>query len=373
MIAPPSNPNLKGELISFLAKVAPPKSVNPEPKSKRYWKTIALVLSIFLILLSIASFSLGSVHLSPIELWRNLWESSDEGINFILWNLRIPRFLLSVMVGASLAFAGAISQGVFRNPLVDPGFLGVGSGAALAASIWILGSEHFFSFLPDYLKGKSSLLLQVTAFLGALLATFLLHSLSKKDVHRFSALVLLTGVAITATAEATNGLLSYLADDSQLRAIVFWRMGSLAGANPFSISVLFASLLSTTFFVPYLSRGLNAMALGEQDSFYLGFRTSFIRNISLFSISLLVGVSVSICGNIGFVGLVVPHIIRLFCGPDHKLLLPLSLLGGAVLVSLSDLLSRTLIFPAEIPIGIITSAIGGPYFLYLLRKEKGRW
>ncbi|XDD51007.1 FecCD family ABC transporter permease [Leptospira sp. WS92.C1] len=371
MIAPASDKRLKKEIKSFSVNGTKRQGENSRSLKLKY---IYLTLSVAFIAIGIFSLSLGSTRFSFMELI-NLFKAngSESGKEFLVFNLRLPRFVLAALVGGSLALAGGISQGIFRNPLVDPSFLGIGSGAALAASIWILGSEKFLGFLPSYLIGKNSFLLQFASFSGASIVTFVLYAFSsKKSAYGSTVLIILTGVALTSTAEASMGFVYYLADDSQMRAITFWRLGSLAAAGQSSISIFTPVLLFCIFMIPYLSRGLNVLALGENEAFYSGFKVKNIRNLALLVISLLVGVAVSLCGNIGFVGLLIPHILRMLIGPDHRILLPLSFFGGAVLLSISDLTARTIVFPAELPIGIITSALGGPFFLYLVIREKGK-
>ncbi len=339
-------------------------------------------LFVFLLLfgsiLALCAFSLkfGSVSLSFPEILRILFlpENSlsplESPHSLLLWDLRLPRFLLALLVGASLASAGVCIQGLFRNPLVEPGFIGVGPGAALAASLWIVYSETVFSFLPNEARGKGSLFLQLFAFGGALLVSFFLHLVSRREGGGFSLVLVLTGIAVNATVVSLLGFLSYIADDNQLRNLTFWSLGSIAGATWYKVSLLGVVLVFVTLFFPILSRGLDALALGEAEAFHTGFKVNRIRNITILLASLLVGISISICGNIGFVGLIVPHILRTVLGPGHKILLPASLLGGALLVGIADLAARTIVFPSELPIGIIACGIGGPFFLMLILKSK---
>lgn len=328
--------------------------------------------------IGILSLKFGSIELSTKEILRVLLLGQDSlselevPHSVLVWNLRMPRLALSMLIGACLASAGVCIQGLFRNPLVEPGFIGVSPGAALAASTWIVFSEKILTFLPAELRGKESFLLQLCAFSGALSISFFLHMVSKREGGGFSLVLVLAGIAVNATVVSLLGFLSYLADDAQLRNLTFWSLGSMAVASWHKIYLLGAVLLIVIFFFPVLSRGLDALALGEAEAFHTGFKVRRIRNLTIVLASLLVGVSISICGNIAFVGLIVPHILRMVLGPGHRTLLSASLFGGALLLSVADLAARTVAFPSELPIGIIAAGIGGPFFLFLILQAKRR-
>lgn len=354
----------------------------PEESSKRKRgrkvppSLVFLFLSIGLIGIGFLSLKFGSVSLSLEEIARLLFldksslSESELPHSLLVWDLRLPRFLLSLAVGACLASAGVCIQGLFRNPLVEPGFIGVGPGAALAASAWIVYSESLFSFLPKEMTGQGSFFLQIFAFGGALTVSFLLHLISRKEGGGFSLVLVLTGIAVNATVISLLGFLSYAADDNQLRNLTFWSLGSMAGATWHKVTLLALVLGFVSLFFPVLSRGLDALALGEADAFHTGFKVKKIRNLTILLSSLLVGISISLTGNIGFVGLIVPHILRMLLGPGHRVLLPASLLGGGLLVAIADLTARTIVFPSELPIGIIACGLGGTFFLVLILRSK---
>ncbi|EPG64241.1 FecCD family ABC transporter permease [Leptospira wolffii] len=354
----------------------------PEDSSKRKRgrkippSLVFLFLSIGLIGIGFLSLKFGSVSISFEEIARLLFldksslSESELPHSLLVWDLRLPRFLLSLAVGACLASAGVCIQGLFRNPLVEPGFIGVGPGAALAASAWIVYSESLFSFLPKEMTGQGSFFLQIFAFGGALIVSFLLHLISRKEGGGFSLVLVLTGIAVNATVISLLGFLSYAADDNQLRNLTFWSLGSMAGATWHKVTLLALVLGFVSLFFPVLSRGLDALALGEADAFHTGFKVKKIRNLTILLSSLLVGISISLTGNIGFVGLIVPHILRMLLGPGHRVLLPASLLGGGLLVAIADLTARTIVFPSELPIGIIACGLGGTFFLVLILRSK---
>lgn len=358
------------------------KSTGEEKKKKTGRKIppilVYAVLVVGLFGIGILSLKFGSIQLSTEEILKILILGQDSlseleiPYSTLVWNLRMPRLVLSMLVGACLASAGVCIQGLFRNPLVEPGFIGVSPGAALAASTWIVFSEKILTFFPAELKGKESFLLQLFAFGGALSVSFFLHLVSKREGGGFSLVLVLAGIAVNATVVSILGFLSYLADDAQLRNLTFWSLGSMAVASWHKIYLLGSVLLIVTFFFPVLARGLDALALGEAEAFHTGFKVRRIRNLTIVLASLLVGVSISICGSIAFVGLIVPHILRMVLGPGHKTLLPASLFGGALLLAVADLAARTVAFPSELPIGIIAAGIGGPFFLFLILQAKRR-
>ncbi len=281
----------------------------------------------------------------------------------ILWVIRLPRVLMGGLVGAGLATAGALLQGVFRNPLADPGLIGVSSGAALGAvAVIVMGFAPLGIFT-----------LPVVAFIGGTCTTLLVYHLSQRNGRTDIASMLLIGLALNALAGAGTGLLTYLADEPQLRSIVFWTMGGLngvlwemtLGAAPW---IVLALLLA-----PMLSRPLNLFALGEAEARHLGVEVEQVKRRAVLLAALATGAAVAVAGPIGFVGLIVPHIIRLVAGPDHRLLLPACALMGATLLMLADLLARTIAAPAEVPVGLITAFAGGPFFLALILRARRQY
>ncbi|MDH4567270.1 iron ABC transporter permease [Pseudomonas sp. BN414] len=289
-----------------------------------------------------------------------------EQAELIVGQIRLPRTLLGLAVGAVLALSGVAMQGLFRNPLADPGLVGVSSGAALGGAAAIVGGAALGG-LPD---AFAPYLLSICAFAGGLGVTVLVYRLGRRDGQTSVATMLLAGIALTALAGAVIGLFTYLADDATLRSLTFWNMGSLNGA---SYSRLWPLLIVTLFVIVWLPRrakALNAMLLGESEARHLGFDVERLKRELVFCTALGVGAAVAAAGLIGFIGLVVPHLVRLVSGPDHRILLPASALAGASLMLLADLAARLVLAPAELPIGIVTALIGAPFFLYLLVRGR---
>ncbi len=283
----------------------------------------------------------------------------------VFWLVRLPRLVLAVICGSSLALGGVLIQGIFRNPLVEPGLIGVSSGAALFASIGIVFLEDFVSRV---------FVLQGFSFLGALSTSILVYFLSERGGRVSVLSLLLMGIGINSATGAILGLLHYLATDFQLRAIAFWGLGSLAGASwdlVLSILPFYLLLLGS---LPFLVRGLNAFLLGEREALHLGLNTEKFKVGVILIVCLSIGAVVSVTGVIGFIGLVVPHISRILGRANHSFLLPASALLGAILLTFSDYLARILVSPGELPIGILTAGIGAPVFMYILStrlKEEG--
>lgn len=285
----------------------------------------------------------------------------------VIRDLRLPRVLLALLVGASLACAGAAMQGLFRNPLADPGLVGVASGAALAAVATIVGSR-FIALPGPWLPFTTP----IAAFGGGLIAAALAERLANASGYTRGSTLLLAGLAINAIAGAGIGLLTQLAGDAALREAMFWLFGSLSKSGWTELSVAAPILLATLALLPRDARALNALLLGESEAMHLGVDVQALRRRLTVLIVVSVATCVALTGIIGFVGLIVPHLLRLALGPDHRLLIPASALGGAALLAFADLASRTLLAPAETPIGILTALIGGPFFLGLLIHLRGR-
>lgn len=274
----------------------------------------------------------------------------------VLLDIRLPRVLLAALAGGVLALAGATMQALFRNPLAEPSLIGISSGASLGAVMAIV------------LGGGSFAILAPAAFIGSLLATALAYHLGRR--YPGMAGLLLAGIAINAICGSLIGLFTYLADDNQLRSLTFWNMGSLAGASWQRLAVLAPFLLLVSFGIMRYWRAMNALLLGEREAHHLGFEIKSLRRILITLTALLIGPLVAATGGIGFVGLVVPHCVRMVLGADHRRLLPASFLLGAMALLLADWLARIAVQPAELPIGVITSLIGGPFFLGLLLRRK---
>ncbi|MGU3576800.1 FecCD family ABC transporter permease [Brucellaceae bacterium C25G] len=332
------------------------------------------ILAIILILTALFSLTAGASDASLWNLVRSLWAGSgveggalSQRDRLIIIDIRLPRIVLGMLIGAALAVSGAVLQGLFRNPLADPGLVGVSSGAGLGAiSVIVLGG----SFLAPLTALLGLLTLPLAAFGGGLITTMILYRVATRQGRTSVATMLLAGIALGALAGALTGLLTYIADDRQLRDMTFWGLGSLAGATWSKIISAGPIIMIVLFVVPFLARGLNALALGEASANHLGVNVQAVKNISIVGVAAAVGASVAVSGGIGFVGIVVPHILRLTIGPDHRYLLPCSALLGATLLLLADAFSRTIVAPAELPIGIVTATFGAPFFLWILLRRR---
>ncbi len=330
---------------------------------------LLLLLSIWLSLaLGPVSLPLGDTLRAALRLCGLPLEGTGlERAELIVGQIRLPRTLLGLAVGAVLALTGVSMQGLFRNPLADPGLVGVSSGAALGAAFAIvLGATR-----GDVPEAFAPYLLSASAFAGGLLVTSLVFRLGRRDGQTSVASMLLAGVALTALSGAVIGLLTYLADDATLRSLTFWNLGSLNGASYARLWPLLLVAGAVALWLPRRARALNALLLGESEARHLGFDVERLKRELVLCTALGVGAAVAAAGMIGFVGLVVPHLVRLLVGPDHRILLPASLLAGGSLLLFSDLLARLLLAPAELPIGIVTAMLGAPFFLYLLMRGRG--
>ncbi|MEM6627574.1 MAG: iron ABC transporter permease [Pseudomonadota bacterium] len=287
----------------------------------------------------------------------------------VIENIRIPRVLLGALVGASLGVAGAAMQGFFRNPLADPGLIGVSSGGALAAiAVIVLGGAALRPV--TLLLGPFAL--PLAAFGGAFATVVLIYRAASLDGRVVVATMLLAGVAANAFAFSGIGYLTFLADDAQLRDLTFWTLGSLGGAVWERVLPAAGLMIISIIGILTLARPMNGLLLGEADASTLGVDVEKVKRRAAFLTALGVGAATSVCGIINFVGLVVPHLVRLATGPDHRYVLPGSALLGAALVLFSDLVARMAVTPAELPLGVVTAAIGAPFFFWLLLKDKRR-
>lgn len=285
----------------------------------------------------------------------------------IVLDIRLPRTVLGLVVGAALAMSGAVMQGLFRNPLADPGLVGVTAGAGLAAvTVIVLGAGA----LGAVLGGLAFYALPLAAFAGGLVTTTLLYAIATRQGRTSVATMLLAGIAIAALAGAATGMLIFVSDDQQLRDFTFWTLGSLTGASWEKVWVASAFLVVVVAVLPTLSAGLDALLLGEGEARHLGIPVQLVKRLSVFAVAAAVGASVAVAGPIGFVGIVVPHLLRLVIGPRHAGLLPTSALLGAVLLVGADMVARTIVAPAELPIGIVTAILGAPFFLWLLLRQR---
>jgi len=285
----------------------------------------------------------------------------------VLTIVRIPRVLLGLLVGAALGISGTAVQGIFRNPLAEPGLIGISAGASLMAVIIIVLEISLFASLSNLL---GYYLLAFGAFTGAGIATMLVYQISRTDGKSNVATMLLAGIAINALAGALTGLLTFVADDQQLRNITFWMLGSLAGASRETVISILPFVLLPILLLPRMGRSLNAFSLGEVQAGQLGLQVDVVKRNVVILATMAVGASVAVSGIIGFVGLLVPHTIRLVIGVDNRHVLPASALFGALMITLADMLCRTVIAPVELPIGVVTALLGTPLFLYILIKDK---
>lgn len=344
-------------------------------------------LSAVLVCLVIVSAGTGQLTLSPSEVlgsiaraWNDVTTTIGLGAlrlpegapmshpngDATLWIIRFPRIAMALVVGAALATAGAVMQGVFRNPLAEPGVIGISAGAAVGACAVIVFGWTFFGVLT----------LPVLAFVGGLIATTVVYLFARSDGKTEVVTLVLTGIAVNAVGGAGVALLTFLGTTQQREQIVFWQLGSLNATrwNDVAIVAPLAAIGITACVL--MATRLDLLALGERQATHLGVPVERLRITAIIVVSLLTGVAVALCGIISFVGLIVPHLVRMLLGPGHRLLIPASALGGAVMLTAADLAARTLVPNAELPIGLLTSLIGGPFFFWLLhrtRKTAGGW
>ncbi|GLK91878.1 FecCD family ABC transporter permease [Pseudomonas turukhanskensis] len=337
-------------------------------------RSLFIALGLLLALALLFSLALGPVSLPWLDTLKAtlrvfgapLGGAELDQAELIIGQIRMPRTLLGLAVGAVLALSGVAMQGLFRNPLADPGLVGVSSGAALGAAMAIVGGA-WLGGLPDAI---APYLLSACAFAGGLVVTALVYRLGSRNGQTSVSTMLLAGIALTALAGAVIGLFTYLADDATLRTLTFWNLGSLNGASYSRLWPLLVVTLAVGLWLPKRAKALNALLLGESEARHLGFEVERVKRELVFCTALGVGAAVAAAGMIGFIGLVVPHLVRLLVGPDHRVLLPASALAGAALLLFADVLARMVLAPAELPIGIVTALIGAPFFLYLLLRGR---
>jgi iron complex transport system permease protein len=332
---------------------------------------VMLFLVAALVATGVISMSIGAAGIPLSRVAAALFSSGGDGAlaardQLILLSIRLPRVVMASIVGALLAAAGTVMQGLFRNPLADPGLVGVSAGAGFAAAAVIVVGDKT---LPNSVM-SSPFLLPVAAFFGALATTALLYRIATSQGRTSIATMLLAGLALGALAGAGTGLLVFLADDRQLRDITFWMLGSIAGATWLKISAIAPFLALFLLSSAFVSRGLDLLALGETEAFHMGIAVERLKRFLIVLVAGAAGAAVSVSGVIGFVGIIVPHLLRLVIGPGHRLLLPASACSGAILLLIADTLARTIAAPAELPIGIVTAVIGAPFFLFLLLKQR---
>ncbi|WP_127104920.1 FecCD family ABC transporter permease [Pararhodobacter zhoushanensis] len=340
---------------------APMRSGDRSPRAR----AMLLALVLLLAATGAASLAVGAAGVSPLAVLGDWLAGAEIAMRerVILFDIRLPRLITGMLVGASLAVSGAVLQGLFRNPLADPGIIGVSAGAGLGAVFAIV--------LGGLLPFGGPHLVPLAAFVGGWGVTMLLYAVSTRAGRTSVATMLLAGIALAALAGAGMGVMIARADDAQLRDLTFWNLGSLAGASWAKLAVAAPVMLAGLAAAPFLARGLNALSLGEAAAMHLGIRVQRVKALAVLSVAASVGAAVAISGGIGFVGIVVPHLLRLAIGPDHRFLLPGSALLGAVLLLGADMISRVVVAPAELPIGIVTALAGAPVFLWLLLRKRG--
>jgi iron complex transport system permease protein len=341
-------------------------------RQQRGARLLIPLLGLALAALLLAGCLSGLVELSAPQLaamlldrlgWRPGWGAFGETEAVVFWSIRLPRVLLGTLTGAALGLSGACLQALFRNALADPGLIGVSAGSAVGAVAAIVLAP-VATWLPAFL------LLPAMAMAGGMAATALVYRVARIGGRTHVSTLLLAGVAVNALSGALVGGMIYLASGDQLRRFAFWTLGSLARAQWEAVAVVFACVLPAGLLLLRQRRTLNALLLGEAEAWHLGIDTARLKRALIALNALMVGAAVAFCGLIGFVGLVVPHCVRLLAGPDHRLVLPGSALLGAVLVLAADLLARQVNPPAELPIGILTALLGAPFFLYLILQRK---
>lgn len=330
-----------------------------------------LLLAVLLGLAVAMSLAVGATGVSLQHVWLYAAGHGDQLTlqdRVVLEAVRLPRTALAMLVGAGLAVTGAMMQGLFRNPLADPAVVGVTSGAALFAVMGIVLGTGPLAFISIQFGGQ---FLPVMAFAGALINTWLLYKIATIGGQTQTSTLILSGIAVGAISAAAMGLLIFMADDRQLRDITFWSLGSLSGATwPRVVSVLPFVVLVMAI-VPVVARGLDALVLGDAAAYHMGIRVQQLKRLVVLAVAAACGAAVAVAGSIGFVGIIVPHLLRLIIGPSHRFLLPSSALGGAILMLVADSVARTVVAPAELPIGIITALFGAPVFLLLILGKQG--
>lgn len=338
--------------------------------SARGKKTFLIVLALALGFTFLCTVRLGAASITWSDIFHAFTGRADELSvvgRTVIFDIRLVRALAALVIGAVLAVCGTAMQGLFRNPLADPGLVGVTSGSSVGGVLYMKFGATMFTGISVAL---GSMMLPFAAFAGALLMTVIMHRCSQVGGRTVVSLMLLAGVAINALGGAVIGLVLFFADDDQLRQFTFWTLGNvghaswprLAAAAPFLLAALVASL--------WHARSLNALLLGEAEAGHLGVDLQRVKNTLIFATAAGVGAAVSVAGGIGFVGLVVPHLMRILLGPDHRWLLPASAMGGAILLGWSDIFARTASAPAELPIGVITALVGAPVFFALLQSQR---
>jgi len=337
------------------------RTLSNESRQARRYAGAMMCLLLAVPVVACLACGIGAYYIAPWQVPGILLHGSEDGSYGVLTQIRFPRVALAAIVGAALGCAGAGLQGLMRNPLADPGLLGITSGASVGAAIWVvlLGRD-----------GVAMVGLPLSAFAGGLAVFLFVWRFAEGQGRLSTAALLLAGIAFNGTAGAVLGFLSVTAEDEELRSLTFWQLGSLGRATWPMVLVTAGAVAVGLSPILLHARALNAFSLGESGAFHLGVSVERAKRVITLGCALVVGASVAAAGGIGFIGLIVPHLLRLAVGADHRWLLPASALGGAHLLVLADLGARTLTAPGELPVGVFTAAIGAPIFLYLLARHK---
>lgn len=334
----------------------------------KYWLALLLALTGLACLCVLLSLAYGAVALEWLQIWHWLTGNADAQTQLILSRLRLPRALLAAFIGALLAMCGTVTQGLFRNPLADPSLIGVSAGASAGASIVIVLLNQAQWGIP----GIS--LVSLGAFIGSVLVVSLVYRISTSAMGTSVTTMLLAGIAFTFLAGSVTSLLEYIADNEMLRRITLWRMGGLEMADAPKVFLTGTAAIAIFIILLRQATALNAMLLGESEARHLGIPVDRIKQWIIVCVAAGVGISVALAGTIAFVGLVVPHIVRMCIGPNHKMMIPFSACVGAIVLIASDIFARTIIAPAELPVGLVTAFLGAPVFISMLvqRQRRGR-
>jgi iron complex transport system permease protein len=343
--------------------------VQPVVRSRRTPFVLG-ALALLLVALTILAGAIGAYHIPLGEVIASVLQRlgldvghAPSGVGEqVLWEIRFPRVVLTMLVGGSLACAGALMQGTFRNPLADPGIIGISSGAALGAVIVIaLGISSFGTWS-----------ITVAAFFGGLLAALLVYGASRSGGRTEVVTLILTGIAVNAFTGALIGLMMFFSDDAQIRSITFWMLGSTANATWSEVAVVAPLAIVGILIAPRFGRSLDLLALGEGPAGHLGVPVERLRLIMIAFVAVLTAAAVAVAGIIAFVGLVIPHLVRTLIGPSHRNLIIGSALAGAAILVGADLVARTIAAPAEVPLGVLTALVGSPFFFWQLRRTRAR-
>jgi len=341
--------------------------ISPAIRANAFFACILVCLVLIALIVLASQWGAVPIGLNDWVSLINQGGDAQSGSSYVLWHLRLPRIVFALLIGAALGLSGALTQGLFRNPLADPGLLGVSAGAACAVALGIvLFNDLSIRLLPEW----RFFTIPALAFSGAILVCFALDRIARWITPGSIAGLLLTGIALNAFAAAIIGLCTYLATDEQLRNLTFWTMGSLSGSS--WILVIAAAVLFAFAWwrLRALTPVMNVFALGESVAAHVGIEIGRIRMEIIFWVALLSGFAVAWCGMIGFVGLIAPNFARAWLGGDQRVVVPASMLLGGILLLLADTCARTIAIPAEVPVGIFTALLGAPFFILLLRSSR---